>query len=171
MGSSMSRQHTRNDSGATGAASSGDYADTHHNSTGRRHDYDVQSMETSLSSPRSLLRNPIPAPTVTVRSEFPTLSRSRQQQSLTCLITIEVVEGKWRPDPEDMRTVPPLPSTHPSENYGRSKSPAPSRAFESMYESPEVLDEVSEDLHSRVDNWHGLDFSRYLTQIQFKSVS
>ncbi|KAF2498001.1 von Willebrand and RING finger domain-containing protein [Lophium mytilinum] len=159
MGSS-SRQHNRNDSGATGAASSGDYADTH-NPTGRRHDYDVQSMETSLSSPRSLLKNPIPAPTVTVRSEFPTLNRSRQQQSLTCLITIEVVEGKWRPDPEDMRTVPPVPSIHPSENYGRSKSPAPSRALDSLYESPEVLDEVTEDLHSRVDNWHGLDFSRF----------
>ncbi|KAF2806223.1 uncharacterized protein BDZ99DRAFT_490164 [Mytilinidion resinicola] len=157
---SLSRQHNRNDSGATGAASSGDYADTH-NPTGRRHDYDVQSMETSLSSPRSLLKNPIPAPTVTVRSEFPTLNRSRQQQSLTCLITIEVVEGKWRPDPEDMRTVPPLPSIHPSENYGRSKSPAPSRALDSLYESPEVLDEVTEDLHSRVDNWHGLDFSRF----------
>ena len=95
MGSSMSRQHIRSDSGATGVASSGDYADTHN---GRRHDYDVQSMETSLSSPRGLLKSPIPAPTVTVRSEFPTLSRSRQQQSLTCLVTVEVVEGKWRPE-------------------------------------------------------------------------
>ena len=159
---SMSRQHMRNDSGTTGVASSGDYADTH-NPTGRRHDYDVQSMETSLSSPRGLLKNPIPAPTVTVRSEFPTLNRSRQQQSLTCLVTVEVLEGKWRPDPEDMRSVPPVPSVHPSENYGRSKSPAPSRAFEQMYESPEALDEITEDLHSRVDNWHGLDFSRYNT--------
>ena len=159
---SMSRQHMRNDSGATGVASSGDYADTH-NPSGRRHDYDVQSMETSLSSPRGLLKNPIPAPTVTVRSEFPTLNRSRQQQSLTCLVTVEVLEGKWRPDPEDMRSVPPVPSVHPSENYGRSKSPAPSRALEQMYESPEALDEITEDLHSRVDNWHGLDFSRYNT--------
>lgn len=157
MGGSITRQHMRSDSGATGVASSGDYAETHN---GRRHDYDVQSMETSLSSPRGLLRSPIPAPTVTVRSEFPTLSRSRQQQSLTCLVTVEVVDGKWRPDPEDIRTVPPLPSLHGSENFGRSKSPAHSRNFENTYESSESLDEITEDLHARVDNWHGLDFAR-----------
>ncbi|CAO2651582.1 Nn.00g041520.m01.CDS01 [Neocucurbitaria sp. VM-36] len=158
-GGSMSRQHGRSDSGATGLASSNDYAPTHE---GRRHDYDVQSMETSLSSPRGLLKSPIPPPTVTVRSEFPTLSRSRQQQSLTCLVTVEVVEGKWRPDPSDMRGPPPLPSiASASESFGREKSPANSRQFEPQYEPAEVLDEITEDLHARVDNWHGLDFSRF----------
>lgn len=156
---SMSRQHLRSDSGATGIASSGDYAATH---DGRRHDYDVQSMETSLSSPRSLLRSPIPAPTVTVRSEFPTLSKSRQQQSLTCLVTVEVVDGKWRPDPEDMRGAPPLPSiASATGSISRAKSPVRSRPFDTPYESQEALDEITEDLHSRVDNWHGLDFSRF----------
>lgn len=157
---SMSRQHLRSDSGATGVASSGDYAATH---DGRRHDYDVQSMETSLSSPRGLLKSPIPPPTVTVRSEFPTLSRSRQQQSLTCLVTVEVVDGKWRPDPEDMRGAPPpLPSiASATESFGRNKSPVRNRAFDTPYQSAEELDEVTEDLHSRVDNWHGLDFSRF----------
>lgn len=160
----MSRQHLRSDSGATGAASSHDYAAAQ---DGRRHDYDVQSMETSLSSPRGLLKNPIPAPTVTVRSEFPTLSRSRQQQSLTCLVTVEVVEGKWRADPEDVRGVPPLPSIAGAteSSFSRPKSPARSRnaayEFDTPYESEEVLDEITEDLHSRVDNWHGLDFSRF----------
>ncbi|KAF2477588.1 uncharacterized protein BDR25DRAFT_308486 [Lindgomyces ingoldianus] len=159
MGSSMSRQHMRSDSGATGAASSGDYAATH---DGRRHDYDVQSMESSLSSPRGLLRSPIPAPMVTVRSEFPTLSRSRQQQSLTCLVTVEVVEGKWRADPEDMRGAPPLPSIQSTtDHFGRAKSPPHSRPFDNAYESAEALDEITEDLHARVDNWHGLDFSRF----------
>jgi len=156
---SMSRQHLRSDSGATGIASSGDYAATH---DGRRHDYDVQSMESSLSSPRGMLKSPIPAPTVTVRSEFPTLSRSRQQQSLTCLVTVEVVEGKWRADPEDMRGAPPMPSiASATENLGRTKSPARNRQFETPYESEETLQEMTEDLHSRVDNWHGLDFSRF----------
>ena len=155
----MSRQHGRTDSGTTGVASSNDYAATHE---GRRHDYDVQSMETSLSSPRGLLKSPIPAPTVTVRSEFPTLSRSRQQQSLTCLVTVEVVEGKWRPDPSDMRGPPPLPSIAGApESFGREKSPANSRQFDQQYEPTEVLDEITEDLHARVDNWHGLDFSRF----------
>ncbi|KAF1847469.1 von Willebrand and RING finger domain-containing protein [Cucurbitaria berberidis CBS 394.84] len=158
-GGSISRQHGRSDSGATGLASSNDYAATHE---GRRHDYDVQSMETSLSSPRGLLKSPIPAPTVTVRSEFPTLSRSRQQQSLTCLVTVEVVEGKWRADPSDMRGPPPLPSIASApESFGREKSPPNSRQFEPQYEPTEVLDEMTEDLHARVDNWHGLDFSRF----------
>jgi len=155
----QSRQHIRSESGATGHASStNDYTQD-----GRRHDYDVQSTETSLSSPRGLLKSPIPAPTVTVRSEFPTLSRSRQQQSLTCLITVEVTEGKWRPDPEDMRGAPPLPSIAgtSSDAYGHTKSLSNGRQFETPYESAEVLDEITEDLHSRVDNWHGLDFSRF----------
>ncbi|KAG9376587.1 PH 10 domain containing protein [Pyrenophora tritici-repentis] len=156
-GGSLSRAHGRSDSGATGLASSNDYAATH---DGRRHDYDVQSMESSLSSPRGLLKSPIPAPTVTVRSEFPTLSRSRQQQSLTCLITVEVVEGKWRPNLDDIRGAPPLPSV-PESTYERSKSPVTTRSAEPQYEPTEALDEITEDLHARVDNWHGLDFSRF----------
>ncbi|KAF2086469.1 von Willebrand and RING finger domain-containing protein [Saccharata proteae CBS 121410] len=159
---SQSRSHTRSDSGATGAtgvASSGDYPPE--NGTGRRHDYDLHSMESSLS-PRASVKNPIPSPIVTVRSEFPTVNRSRQQQSLTCLITVEVPEGKWRPDPEDMRTAQPLPSLHPVEGFARSRSPAPVKAFEdTTYEDREVLEEATEELHARVDNWHGLDFSRF----------
>ncbi|KAL5379143.1 hypothetical protein DPSP01_008594 [Paraphaeosphaeria sporulosa] len=156
----MSRQHLRSDSGATGVASSGDYAATH---DGRRHDYDVQSMESSLSSPRGLLKSPIPAPTVTVRSEFPTLSKSRQQQSLTCLVTVEVVEGKWRPDPDDVRGAPPMPSiANATEQFGRTKSPVRNnRQLDMPHASEEALDEITEDLHARVDNWHGLDFSRF----------
>ncbi|KAF2144121.1 uncharacterized protein K452DRAFT_223607 [Aplosporella prunicola CBS 121167] len=155
--------HARSDSGATGAtgatgvASSGDYPV---DPTGRRHDYDLHSMESSLS-PRTSVKNPIPPPLVTVRSEFPTINRSRQQQSLTCLITIEVPEGKWRPDPADMRDVPQTPSVAGSEGYGRSKSPAPSRVLEHIYENREALDEAAEELQARVDNWHGLDFSRF----------
>lgn len=119
-------------------------------------------METSLSSPRGLLKSPIPAPTVTVRSEFPTLSRSRQQQTLTCLVTIEVVEGKWRPNADDLRGVPPVPvMASTTESYARDKSPVNTRQLEPQYEPTAVLDEITEDLHARVDNWHGLDFSRF----------
>lgn len=154
-----SRHHLRSDSGATGIASSNDYAATH---DGRRHDYDVQSMESSLSSPRSHLKSPIPAPTVTVRSEFPTLSKSRQQQSLTCLVTVEVVEGNWRPDLGDMRAAPPLPSmASAAGSYRREKSPARSRQSNTPSVTAEALDQITEDLHARVDNWHGLDFSRF----------
>jgi hypothetical protein len=164
MGSERVVQHSRNDSGATGMASLPDYGDGQGNT--RRHDYDVQSMETSLGSPRAVLRNPIPAPTVTVRSEFPTLSRSRQQQSLTCLITVEVPEGKWRPSPEDARPLhqhPTGPGSGMASEYSELKSPsgASHRRDNSTAESRQNLDEITEELHARVDNWHGLDFSRF----------
>lgn len=155
------RAHGRNDSGNTGAVSDRDYAEPQTN--GRRHDYDVQSMETSLSSPRKdATRNPIPAPTVTVRSEFPTLSRSRQKQSLTCLVTVEVVDGKWRPDPEDLRSQTTAPPAPREESYVPSqKAPSTRGPIDSVHEESEALQEATEDLHRRVDNWHGLDFTRF----------
>ena len=139
----------------------------------RPHEYDVQMMETAATplSPRTMTRNPIPAPTVTVRSEFPTVSRSRQQQTLTCLVTVEVPEGKWRPDPEDLGgfVPPPLAPSLGGRTLGEDsvataggRPPSPARSAPRFYpyESPEVLDEMTENLRSRVDNWHGLDFSR-----------
>ena len=172
-------QHNRNESSNTGGVhSSGEYGDAHHhhnsnNNTGRRHDYDVQSMETALSSPRaSITKNPIPAPTVTVRSEYPTLTRSRQQQSLTCLVTIEVPEGKWRPDPADLRGAPVLPSMQQDSATfsNRPTSPAKSQQADWGSESPEVLEEITEDLRVRVDNWHGLDFSRHVANSQLVAI-
>ncbi|KAL9115033.1 MAG: hypothetical protein Q9187_007379, partial [Circinaria calcarea] len=161
-GSGSHKQHARNGSGGTGAASSADYGEAQAQNGGRRHDYDVQSMETDLSSPRvSMARNPIPPPTVTVRSEYPTLTRSRQSQTLTCLITIEVPEGKWSPDPEDLRSAHQLPSMQPEKEVVRPQSPTPSRQDHWSSESPEALEEITEDLRIRVDNWHGLDFSRF----------
>ena len=119
-------------------------------------------MEMSVSSPRAGARNPIPAPIVTVRSEFPTMSRSRQQQSLTCLVTVEVVDGKWRPDPEDIRSPPtgPLPDT--PDQYAQPKPVRQSnRPRDIPNESPEVLQRITEELHNKVENWHGLDFTRF----------
>ncbi|KAL2064310.1 hypothetical protein VTL71DRAFT_4804 [Oculimacula yallundae] len=154
--------HSRNGSEVTGPASSVGYAETAVSGPPRRHEYDVQSMETSLMSPRaSVSRNPIPPPSVSVRSEFPTLNRSRQQQTLTCLITIEVPDNKWRPDPDDIRSAPPLPHSRPEDTYARPPSPAQSAPRFYPYEQPEVLEEITERLRSRVDNWHGLDFERF----------
>jgi hypothetical protein len=155
------QQHSRNESGAA-TVSTTDFADTH-TATTRRHDYDVQSMETDLSSTRpAAMKNPIPPPIVTVRSEFPTLNRSRQQQSLTCLVTIEIPAGKWQPDPEDMQAPPPVPPLPQDDTYSPIKSPVHAnnhtRALSS--EPPEALEEITEELRTRVDNWHGLEFSR-----------
>ena len=161
--------HGRNESGDTGVVSRTDYAETQH-TNGRKHDYDVQSMETSLSSPRHAAKNPIPAPMVTVRSEFPTLSKSRQQQSLTCLVTVEVIDGKWQPNPEDLRSPPPVPASIPEEVYEQPKQQtAPAREshrpVDSVHdvaaETREHLEAVKDELYKRVDNWHGLDFSRF----------
>ncbi|KAF6816492.1 von willebrand and ring finger domain containing protein [Colletotrichum musicola] len=157
-------RHARSDSEATGVASSGGYPETTQSGPPRRHDYDVQAMETTPGSPRGITRNPIPAPTVTVRSEFPTINRSRQQQTLTCLITVEVPDNKWRPDPEDLGSAPPgAPpvSARIDEAFARPPSPARSAPRFYPYESREVLEEMTESLRNRVDNWHGLDFSRF----------
>ena len=171
-GSGRGTQHARQGSSGTGTgpgSSQGDFAPEH---GGRRHDYDVQAMETDLSSPRvSVAKRPIPPPHVAVRSEYPTLTRSKQSQTLTCLITIEVPEGKWQPDPEDLRGAPPLP-THQNHHHHQSSghqqekevvhalSPEEAQA-EWLNETPEELEEITEDLRVRVENWHGLDFSRY----------
>lgn len=148
--------HSRNGSAA---GSSGDYNEGQHTSSGRRHDYDVQAMESDLSPRPGVTKNPIPAPIVTVRSEFPTMNRSRQQQSLTCLITVEVPEGNWRPDAEDLRQAPggqQLLDEPYSARFGGSQD-----ARSLQFEQSENLDEIAEELRNRVDNWHGLEFNRF----------
>ncbi|KAL2863774.1 uncharacterized protein BJX67DRAFT_374264 [Aspergillus lucknowensis] len=151
---SVSRQpHSRNGSAA---GSSSDYHD------GRRHDYDLQAMESDLS-PRTapVTKNPVPAPTVTIRSEFPTLNRSRQQQSLTCLITIEVPEGSWRPDTDDLHSSSTTNSHPKDEPYPSSRFPHTPDAKPTPFEPQENLDEIAEELRTKVDNWHGLEFQRF----------
>lgn len=153
--------HSRNNSGN---ASSNDYG---HESNGhsRKHDYDLHAMETSVPGALSKdNKGSIPYPSVTVRSEFPTMNRSRQQQSLACLVTIEVPESRWQYDDlHNAPPVPPLPSD-PGTGRGYSQPPPPQaeahQPFE-PYESPEELDEITEELRLRVDNWHGLEFQRF----------
>ncbi|PTB79460.1 hypothetical protein M440DRAFT_1326863, partial [Trichoderma longibrachiatum ATCC 18648] len=161
-----STRHTRNDS--TGMASSNGYPETAQSGSQWRHDYDIQTMEATPSSPRAPTRNPIPPPIVTIRSEFPTISRSRQQQTLTCLVTVEVPDNNWRPDPEDIGSpVQSQLAINPgiTEAAPRAISPAPTPTASAPrfhpYESAEVLEEMTENLRNRVDNWHGLEFSRF----------
>lgn len=161
--------HQRDGSGGAAQTSDTDFGETQVSSNGRRHDYDVQSMETSLSAPRNPTRNPIPPPIVTVRSEFPTLSKSKQQQSLTCLVTVEVLDGKWQANPDDLGSPPP-PQPRPSNENVRARSceqarstvpPPRERASTPQQESSKLMEALKEDLFRRVDNWHGLDYSRF----------
>lgn len=157
-------RHGRSDSEATGVASSTGYPETAQSGPPRRHDYDVQAMETTPGSPRAMARNPIPPPSVVVRSEFPTITRSRQQQTLTCLVTVEVADSKWKPDPEDLGIVSPTPQMRVEDAFAQ-RPPSPARSSQPRfypYEAPEVLEEMTENLRNRVDNWHGLDFNRYV---------
>lgn len=127
----------------------------------RRHDFDVQNMETMVS-PREQPQNPIDPPQVTVRSEFPTLTRSKNQQALTCLVTIEVPERKWTGQNDDGHT-PPVPIRAGEETY-RAPSPSTSNRSGNTYGNPATkanLEQITEDLRQRVENWHSLDVSRY----------
>ena len=157
----------------------------------RRRDWDSRSLDSEgLSSKSHRSKNPIPNPSVSIRSELPTLTRSRQEQNLTCLVTVEMPEGKWQPDLEDLRSMRPRLSQTLDRNHQHGPSNASNRSNKSVRsnrnptnaqsppisqqpqqqqqqhsfpeptESPEELERVTEDLHSRVDNWHGLDFSR-----------
>ena len=161
--------------GVTGKVSSTDYREAQQNPP-QRHDYEGQSVESSIGSPRLKSKNPIPPPTVLVRSEFPTITKSRHQQSLTCLITIEVPEGKWRPQLEDVRGAIPVPATIAEEVYEMPQPHAqppppppppsrpaskPRRPVDSVHEELQALEEVKEELFKRVENWHGLDFHRF----------
>ncbi|KAF2481770.1 Pleckstrin homology domain-containing protein [Neohortaea acidophila] len=159
----QSRGHARQQSTDTGNISATDHTDTYA-ASGRRTASDT---ETLASTRRQPSKNPIPSPTVTVRSEFPTLTRSRQQQSLTCLVTVEVVDKTWQPDLDDLRTPPPLPPlpedisepTKPLLNA--AMSPTSQRPVDSVHEERGALETVKEELSKRCENWHGLDFQRF----------
>lgn len=145
-------------------ASAADFPETP--SMRRQHDYDVQNME-SVVSPREQPQNPIDPPTVTVRSEFPTLTRSKVQQALTCLVTIEVPERKWVPTGEET-PAPPLPPVRGGvDDPYRPPSPSTSnRSASGTYgnnaKSAANMEQITEDLRQRVENWHSLDVSRYV---------
>ncbi|KAI0181084.1 Pleckstrin homology domain-containing protein [Hypoxylon sp. FL1284] len=159
----VTNRHERSGSEATGIVSSTGYPETAQSGPPRQHAYDVQAMETTPGSPRGMARNPIPPPSVVLRSEFPTVTRSRQQQTLTCLITVEVPGNKWKPDPEDLGFASPTAQMRIDDTFAQ-RPPSPARSSQPRfypYEAPEVLEEMTENLRNRVDNWHGLEFTRF----------
>ena len=124
-------------------------------------------MEAEVGLRPGISKNLIPAPIVTVRSEFPSLNRSRQQQPLTCLVTVEVPGEKWSPDSEQIRqspgTILPAEDAQSLAVKGQGLSSSDAHAQEHpLTESEDMLSTIAEDLRLRVDNWHGLEFSRYV---------
>ena len=156
-----SQRHGRNTSTGTGPGAPSSHGEYQDSQVGRRHDYDLQAMESDLSSPRmNMPKRPIPPPSVTVRSEYPTLTRSKQSQTVTCVVTVEVPEGKWSPDADDLRPPPQPSASHQEKEVVRPRSPG-DESNDPYTESPEELEETTEDLRMRVENWHGLEFARF----------
>ncbi|EZF25970.1 hypothetical protein H112_01786 [Trichophyton rubrum D6] len=157
----------RPETGTVGGQTASEYQhDAHQSSVSRRHDYDVQAMEAEVGLRPGISKNLIPAPIVTVRSEFPSLNRSRQQQPLTCLVTVEVPGEKWSPDSEQIRqspgTILPAEDAQSLAVKGQGLSSSDAHAQEHpLTESEDMLSTIAEDLRLRVDNWHGLEFSRF----------
>lgn len=172
MGDSALRHengHWRNNSNVSG----GDYVEQPPSIAPpaiRRQDYDFHSMENE-PSPRNSVSNPIPPPTLTVKSEFPTLNRSKTQQSLTCLVTLEVTQNKWQnyaddvpavPSAYDSQYAPPSPTGRNQFSFDRPETSTRAREREAQLEREEQdhLATITEELRQRVENWHGLDFNR-----------
>lgn len=134
----------------------------------RSYDYEL-SGNANDSGQTAIIPAPIPPPTVTVRSEFPTLTRSKVQQSLTCIVTVEVSERKHNhaegvisasPTQQDQYPTSPV-EVGPQHSFDRQDGAAPrGRTRDYEPEREEVLAGITEDLRLRVENWHGLDFSK-----------
>ncbi|KAF8254193.1 hypothetical protein K440DRAFT_656787 [Wilcoxina mikolae CBS 423.85] len=140
----------------------------------RRHDLDFPSNDGD-SSPCSSISIPIPPPTLTVKSEFPTLSRSKAQQSLTCLVMLEVPEKKWQTYVNDVIPAPSVPTAY----HQQYQPPSPTDRSQYSIDRPDLtadglrerdmdnervqehIGNITEELRQRVENWHGLDFNRF----------
>ena len=91
------------------------------------------------------------------------MTRSKQAQSLTCLVTIEVFDSNIRPHYGQQHTLQNAASTM-SEPLPESRPPTPPPGEveeEVKAEWAQEMEGIATGLHSRVDNWHGLDFSRW----------
>jgi hypothetical protein len=104
--------------------------------------------------PRSV-RNPIPGPIVSVKCEFQTLTRLSRGQEISCLVTIEVPKGKWKPRHSDILYLPTRLVDTRSVQSDESED-----VDEAMDEKALRLKDAAEQLYIRVPNWDTLDFRK-----------
>lgn len=144
---------SRSDSGATGGNSS---LRSHNAARRIGSESQIPAVRPLLVQPRARL---IPPPQVTIRSEFPTLTRSRQQQTVTCLVTVEVPKLRNQRDVEGTSDTAEAASYSSQGRYARPPSPA--HSSQRSLVSQEALDNIAVNLRSRVEDWHTLEFERY----------
>ncbi|QIX00830.1 hypothetical protein AMS68_006347 [Peltaster fructicola] len=127
----------------------------------RKQDYDVQSMATTATATsRQPAYSPIPPPIVTVRSEYPTLSKSKQQQSLTCLVTVEVMHGRWQAHSTGLRSRATSQAPRSPRKQAKPDSAHSDHTVEPT-EDAKRLETLKDELFAKVENWHGLDYTRF----------
>lgn len=154
-------QHSRNNSGNEAP---GDHSDRPASS--RQYASDAHVMGSTMSDERvESHHNPTPSPIVAVRSEFPTITRLNQQQTLTCLITVEVPEIRLR-----HYTGSHVVSSPSKKQFAKAAPSAGSFLFHAedneryiQPTTPEERTRLIADLKAKVDDWHGLDVTRFGT--------
>jgi len=104
------------------------------------------------------LKNPIPAPSIHIKSEYPNLTRSEEARVLICMVTVEVPSGRWKPNGDELGLLRNIPDTR-SMQSNRSELPDDS-SDECSVDNTEDLQREANDLSDKVDNWHGLPFTK-----------
>lgn len=138
------------------------YSSDYCTDTSRKGMSDALSVETDLSHRGNVTFRPIPPPLITIRSEFPTIPKSGQQQPFTCLVTVEAPANGWSLDERDLQPLLP-PKNFPI--VEEEKEPEVSSLLPpvpSLTNDPTpILDEIANDLTKRITNWHNLDHHRF----------
>jgi hypothetical protein len=109
------------------------------------------------SGNQNLAKYPIPKPNIVMRSEFPSITKSRYQQSLTCMVTVEVPESGWSILPGSNLI---SPSSQPPQDHLSVEPcslPDLPETTAVIQDSAEDLEAARDELFARVDDWHGLD--------------
>jgi len=125
-------------------------------------DDDVSDHRSTITNSKHTkhIRNPIPAPIVVIRSEYPSLTRLNKPQVCTCLVTIEVPKGRWKPRASDLdRALLRVPQTRSMESDATDSMD--DTVDDDMRESDLELEKKAKDLYENVSTWHGLPFDEY----------
>ncbi|KAI5283152.1 hypothetical protein KEM54_002355, partial [Ascosphaera aggregata] len=139
-----------------------DYSSDYYMESPRQIMSEAISVDAQLLYRGNIAFRPIPHPLVTVRSEFPTISQSGQQQPFTCLVTVEVPAKGWTLDEKDFQQLL-VPKKFPVVEEEQVLEPVdnPLPQVPPLTNDPSmVLDAIADHLRDRVIYWHDLDWRK-----------